>query len=298
MEAPLCHSFLLILFPAPVCISSQAFREKNSSSMVSSWATLPSGNIHLLFHELQYGYLSQHGPFHRLQGINLLHRGLLYQFQGSLCSSTWSTSSTFFFPDFSIHCVASLTFFHNSLSHPLLYCILPFLQYAFPDVPPSYLQGSDEPCTHTLQLKLVGTGTIRAGAVSLSPHNTLEATFCQHLNTCTQCVLFLSYWFESNFLYLTHSVHVFRLGNHQKCLQPEPFCVILFKFHLYGRNFGFKRTRTDNFLSSCEVSNNIEISLGLKIPQKLKDDNINTYKHFIYIYKHYNTHIYININIR
>ena len=61
--------------------------------------------------------------------------------------------------------------------------------------------------------------------LELSPHNTAQATFFQHLSTCTQCVLF-SFFIElkATFSSWTHSVHGFRLGNHQKYLLSDPFC--------------------------------------------------------------------------
>lgn len=118
---PLCHSFLLKIFPCS-SMGPAVLQEKICFSVVSPQVTISTGNIQLLPYGvlcvLQCGYVLWHGLF---QGL-----------QGNICSSIWRNSPPSFFSDLGVRIAVSHFFF------PLCLCLvfLSFLKYVFTEAPP------------------------------------------------------------------------------------------------------------------------------------------------------------------
>ena len=90
---------------------------------------------------------------HGLQGDNLLHHGLLHGLQGNLCSSAWSTSSSFFTGLGVCRAVSHLL--TAAAQH-----FLPLLKYVITGVPPALLMGSALASSRSV-LELAGTDSVR-----------------------------------------------------------------------------------------------------------------------------------------
>ena len=96
--------------------SLQGFTEalpEACSSTGSSWGHSPLAPAR---HPAQAagGYLLHYGP-PWTAGDGLLHCGLLYRQQKNHCSSAWSTSFPFFFPNLGLCRVVFLSYSHSSL---------------------------------------------------------------------------------------------------------------------------------------------------------------------------------------
>lgn len=133
----------------------------------------------VVIHRLQ-GHLLHYGPLHKLQCGTCSTVVLPIGCSGNLCAGAWNTSSPSLFDGLAVYRAVSLIYF---LHFYLSCCILSFLKYIFPEVPPAWLIDSSFSSSGSILKTAVPSCAQHGGSPSLFPKEITPAA-PQLLNPC------------------------------------------------------------------------------------------------------------------